>query len=65
MGRVERFHRTLKEEYLQYEEVGSLDELNRVLENFREDYNTRRPHQALDYKTPLEVIRSVQETGIV
>jgi transposase InsO family protein len=36
-----------------------------VLENFREDYNTRRPHQALDYKTPLEVIRSVQETGIV
>jgi len=65
MGRVERFHRTLKEEYLQYEEVESLDELNRVLESFREDYNTRRPHQALDYKTPLEVIRSAQETGIV
>ncbi|MGK0619804.1 integrase core domain-containing protein, partial [Meiothermus cerbereus] len=33
--------------------------------NAREDYNTRRPHQALDYKTPLEVIRSAQETGIV
>ncbi|WP_337869406.1 integrase core domain-containing protein [Meiothermus sp.] len=65
MGRVERFHRTLEVESLQYEEVESLDEPNRVLESFREDYNTRRPHQALDYKTPLEVIRSAQETGIV
>jgi len=51
MGRVERFHRTLKEKCLQYEEVESLDELNRVLEGFCHDYNTRRPHQALEDPT--------------
>ena len=65
MGRVERFHRTLKEESLQYEEIEGLDQLNQVLGDFCNHYNTRRPHQALDYKTLLEVIRSAQKTGIV
>lgn len=65
MGRVERFHRSLKEECLQYEDIESLEELNAVLESFRNHYNTQRPHQALGYRTPLEVIQSAQQSGIV
>ncbi len=39
MGRVERFHRSLKEECLQYEDIESLEELNAVLESFRKHYS--------------------------
>ena len=65
MGRVECFHRSLKEECLQYEDIESLEELNTVLESFRNHYTTQRPHQALGYQTPLEVIQAALKTGIV
>lgn len=61
MGRVERFHRTLKEESLQYEEIEGFEHLNQVLEDFRQHYNIQRPHQALGYKTPLEVIQEAKK----
>ncbi|MBF6594230.1 MAG: transposase [Thermaceae bacterium] len=31
---------------MQYEDIGSLKELNAVLESFRQHYNAQRPHQA-------------------
>lgn len=61
MGRVERFHRSLKEECLQFEEVESLEELQHLAARYRHFYNTQRPHQALGYKTPMEVIEEAKK----
>ena len=52
---LERFNRTLQDEWLAYSEVG-LDEIepaNHDLTEWLVEYNSIRPHQALDYKTPL------------
>jgi transposase InsO family protein len=58
MGRVERFNRSLKEQGLQPEELASGQGLQPLLDTYRSYYNTRRPHQALGYKTPLELLKS-------
>jgi len=53
---LERFNRTIQEEWLDYSEVG-LDDIhkaNKDLTHWLIKYNYYRPHQALDYKTPLE-----------
>ena len=57
VGRIERLHRSLKEEKLMREEIRDPPlELQRALEEYRYFYNTRRLHQALGYRTPLEVV---------
>ena len=45
IGKVERFHRTYKEEAWRYRTLGA----------FLRYYNYGRPHQALDYQFPAEV----------
>jgi putative transposase len=62
-GCVERANRTHREEY--YESTDTPQELadhNEDLKYWQDIYNTVRRHQALDYKTPLEVL---EEYGIV
>lgn len=52
---LERFNRTIQEEWLELSEVG-LDEINEAnldLTEWLVEYNSHRPHQALDYMTPL------------
>lgn len=52
---LERFNRTVQEEWLSLSEVG-LDEINEAdhdLTNWLVEYNFHRPHQALDYQTPI------------
>ena len=53
---LERFNRTIQEEWLNLSEVGldSISEANHDLTNWLIEYNSVRPHQALDYQTPLE-----------
>lgn len=51
-GKVERFHRTLKEELLQFYTFWDLNEAQIKLDAWKEVYNYERPHQALDMKTP-------------
>ena len=58
MGKIERLHRSLKEEKLMREEIRDPLELQRALGGYRHFYNTRRLHQALGYRTPLEVVES-------
>lgn len=53
-GKAERFVRTLKE-HLRSIELRDLAQLRQVLGEFQERYNYRRPHSALDYRTPAEV----------
>lgn len=53
---LERFNRTIQEEWLDLSKVGleSVAEANEDLTLWLLKYNSLRPHQALDYLTPLE-----------
>ena len=54
-GKVERFHKTLEKELL--DSVGplpSVEVAQQVIDAWVDDYNHRRPHQALDGQTPAE-----------
>lgn len=53
---LERFNRTIQEEWLELSEVGldNINEANLDLTKWLIKYNSYRPHEALDYKTPLE-----------
>ena len=53
---LERFNRTLQDEWLELSETGldDISEANRDLTEWLIEYNFRRPHQSLDYQTPVE-----------
>ncbi len=56
-GHVERAHCTHTEEFYEVTpESWNLLALNRQLQDWERIYNTVRPHQSLDYRTPLEFI---------
>ena len=52
---LERFNWTVQDEWLSLSEVGldAIAEANLDLTNWLIEYNHHRPHQALDYRTPL------------
>lgn len=56
-GKIERFHRTMKNEILDRLEFSDLKAVVEALEPWRIKYNTIRPHEALDMKCPAEVYR--------
>lgn len=53
-GKIERFHRTLKQEALRTTPA-NLEDAKRVLRNWQWRYNELRPHHALGMKTPGSV----------
>ena len=53
-GKVERFHQTLKKWLAAQPAAGSLRAMQRQLDRFTDYYNTRRPHRALDRRTPAQ-----------
>ena len=56
-GGVERAHRTHTEEFYEVTESSfELAELRQELLEWETTYNTVRPHQALDYLTPLRFL---------
>jgi hypothetical protein len=52
-GKDERFHRTLKFELLDRRGFNSLEKCQPVFDEWREQYNTVRPHYALGQKPPV------------
>ncbi|MCX6646013.1 MAG: IS481 family transposase [bacterium] len=54
MGKIERMHRTLKAEVIQARQFGSLAECQRAFDEWREDYNFLRPHEAIGFQTPSQ-----------
>ena len=54
-GSVESFHATLRRECLDAEYFANLREARIVIEQWRWEYNTQRPHSSLGYRTPAEV----------
>src|SRR3954469_17936953 len=54
-GKVERFHQTLQRELLDHVEVWpDLETAQAAVDAFRHEYNTNRPHQALDMAFPAD-----------
>ncbi len=53
---LERFNKTVQEEWLDFSEVGLtyIKEANSDLATWLVKYNSYRPHETLDYDTPLE-----------
>ena len=63
-GKVERFQQTLKTWLRrQPEQPATLTELQALLDRFRHDYNTGRPHQSLDRRTPLAAYTARPKAG--
>ncbi len=53
-GRIERFHRSLKEEEVWLHEYRSLEEARDSIGRWIHEYNHHRPHQSLHNRTPRE-----------
>ena len=53
-GHIESFHDKLRDECLNRELFGNLQEARVILESWRVEYNERRPHSSLGYQTPNE-----------
>ena len=58
LGKLERFHRTLKEWLCDEGPARDLAELQALLYRFRCHYNEERPHQGIEDSTPAERYRS-------
>lgn len=56
-GKIERFHRTLKEWIADEGGARDIAHLQRLLDRFARHYNTERPHQSIDDLTPAERYR--------
>jgi transposase InsO family protein len=54
LGKLERFHRTLKEWLHDERPAADLEQLQVLLDRFRTHYNQERPHQAIGDLTPAE-----------
>ncbi len=57
-GKIERFHKTLREELLdEVESFESLDAAQDAISAWVHEYNHSRPHQSLDMATPASLFR--------
>ena len=54
-GKEERFHKTLKQELLDHEQFRDHEHCQERFNVWREKYNNIRPHESLDFKTPVEI----------
>lgn len=60
-GVVERFNRTIQEEFIQreQEDIFNKEKFQEKLTKYLVWYNTKRPHQALKYMTPEKYLESI------
>lgn len=63
-GKIERFHRTMKQELLKHTVFKDVNDANSALQNWRLKYNNIRPHEALNMKCPAEVYTPSDRTYI-
>ena len=54
-GKIERFHRSMKDELLKHRHFENLDDANDAFREWRYKYNFIRPHEALNMLCPAEV----------
>ena len=63
-GKIERFHRTMKQELLNHNIFTDINDADITLQNWRMKYNNVRPHEALNMKCPAEVYKPSDRTYI-
>ena len=63
-GKIERFHRTLRQEFLTGRVFASLAAAQRDLDDFVASYNAQRPHQSLGMATPASRFYQRDETVV-
>jgi transposase InsO family protein len=56
-GKVERFHKTLRAEFLTGKVFASVEEAQAALDVWVKEYNTERPHQSIGMVAPIERFR--------
>lgn len=61
-GKIERFHQSVRKEFLLDRAFASIEAAQRELDVWVEDYNNERPHQALEMATPADRFRLIPET---
>jgi transposase InsO family protein len=61
-GKVERFWKVLRNEFLPGLQNLSIDEFNEKLKKFMYYFNYQRPHGGIKYQTPFEKLKFVTET---
>ena len=54
-GKIERFHRTMKDELLKHTVMQDIADADDKLQLWRDKYNTVRPHEALNMRCPAEI----------
>lgn len=54
-GKIERFHRTMKNELLNHNDFTDVNDADLALQNWRIKYNNIRPHEALNMKCPADI----------
>jgi putative transposase len=62
-GHVESFHGRLRDECLNASWFRTLNDVRCTLSAWRWEYNTERPHSALDYRTPQEFRQTFEGRG--
>jgi transposase InsO family protein len=62
-GKTERFHQTLQRWLAARPPARNTAELQRQLDEFRAHYNERRPHRALQRRTPSEAYRATPKAA--
>lgn len=62
-GYAESFHSRFRDEFLAMEQFESLREARIRTRDWKEDYNTQRPHSSLGYMTPAEFAGACAASG--
>jgi putative transposase len=64
---LERFNRTIQEEFVEMIDIGleNIPLFNQRLLDWLIEYNNQRPHEALDYLTPLEYLDQYYQTHLL
>ena len=66
-GFVESFHSRFRDECLNREQLWTLTEARVVIEDFRQEYNSTRPHSSLGYQSPqrfaAQLSQSIPRSG--
>lgn len=64
-GKIERFHQSLRRELLdEHGPFADRGDAQAVIDGWREDYNTVRPHQSLDMDSPASRFRPAAVDGL-